>query len=64
MPLLHSVLFREETFLPFYLPAQFYNSFQKVQTFFVLLRPVMVMQYFSLLFKRESGWNPEQCPLL
>ena len=22
------------------------------------------MQYFSLLFKRESGWNPEQCPLL
>ena len=25
---------------------------------------VVVIQYFSLLFKRESGWNPEQCPLL
>ena len=32
--------------------------------FFIPLRPVVVMQYFSLLFKRESGWNPEQCPLL
>lgn len=32
--------------------------------FFIPLRPVVVIQYFSLLFKRESGWNPEQCPLL
>lgn len=32
--------------------------------FFIPLRPVVVMQYFSLLFKRESGWNPEQCRLL
>ena len=28
--------------------------------FFIPLRPVVVMQYFSLLFKRESGWNPER----
>ena len=28
--------------------------------FFIPLRPVVVIQYFSLLFKRESGWNPER----
>ena len=39
-------------FLPFFsfIPEIFYTF--------------VVIQYFSLLFKRESGWNPEQCPLL
>ena len=48
-------------FLRFALFLPFFHLFRR---FFIPLRPVVVIQYFSLLFKRESGWNPEQCPLL
>ena len=48
-----------------------YTSYPAISTvfisyklFYISLQPIMVIQYFSLLFKRESGWNPEQCPLL
>lgn len=44
--------------------ALFLPFFSFIPEIFIPLRPVVVIQYFSLLFKRESGWNPEQCPLL
>ena len=38
--------------------------FVSYKLFYISLRLIMVNGRFLRLFKRESGRNPEQCPLL